>query len=410
MIAARAGLDSAGLAVLGEALADGVVVIDGHGQVCWANTAAGRLIGESVDHWIGRAGLELVHPDDLELAALSLVSVQGKAVGSPIELRIRSQMGWRLVEVVGSRYVDEHIVLVMRDLTERRRWEIAGDDIARFRSLLHNAAGLTVLLDRNGRVLSASAAITRTLGHDPEVVGGSPFADLVASDDRPAFEQALSEAVMRPSGGTAATVEVNLCTRGGLNIPFELSIVSLLDDPTVEGLVLSGHDITRLRIAQTALAELATHDSLTGLLNRGSFDEALLREWELTSRDGIDSYVVVIDLNGFKHLNDSHGHSAGDDALRQVVRALHAAARTTDVLGRLGGDEFGVLLVRCGGEAAALGFQARLCDELEREAWPGGKALTAALGYHSLKTALSPAGALHAADLAMLASKPRRSR
>jgi diguanylate cyclase (GGDEF)-like protein/PAS domain S-box-containing protein len=402
-------LDTARLAGVVDALADVVVVIGTDGIIRWANRAAADLVDGDLDSWTGRSGFELVHPDDLALAAASLETVQTKAAGTPIEVRIKSSDGWRLTELLGSRLDDDHLVLVLRDLTERRRWEVAGDDVARFRSIVHNAAGLTLLLSAEGSVMSCSASLTRCLGHDPEAVCGNPFADLVTDEDRPVFDRALAEAIGREDlGGVSATVEVNLRSRLGVEVPFELSLVCLLDDPTVQGVVVSGHDITRLRIAQDALAELAHYDSLTGLLNRRSFDDALEREWMLSQRDGIDTFVVVADLDGFKAINDRFGHSAGDDALRQVARALHACVRTTDVLGRLGGDEFGGLLVRCGGEAAAIGFVARLQEEMARRPWPFDATVGVTCAYQSLKRATSPTEALHTADLAMLAKKRDR--
>jgi diguanylate cyclase (GGDEF)-like protein/PAS domain S-box-containing protein len=399
------GLDTTRVAGL-DALADAVVVIDAAGAVRWANAAAERIIGERLAEWLGRSGLELVHPQDLTMAIRSLESIQAKQAGTPVEMRLATPAGWRLMEVLGSRLDDDHVVLVLRDLTERRRWEVAGDDVARFRSVVHNAATLTALLRRDGTVTSVSAAVTRKLGHDPEEVCGRPFADLVADDDREAFAMALHQAVHGTQpGADPVAIEVDLCSRLDVRVPFELTVVSLLDDPTAEGLVISGHDITRLRIAQDALTELATYDSLTGLLNRRSFEGALEREWLLSQRDGIDSFVAVVDLNRFKQLNDRHGHSAGDEALRQVARALHAVVRTSDILGRLGGDEFACLLVRCGGEATAIGFRARLEEELERRPWPHGSTMTAAVGYQSLKRSESPSHALHQADVAMFDAK-----
>lgn len=184
--------------------------------------------------------------------------------------------------------------------------------------------------------------------------------------------------------------------------------MSLLDDPTVGGLVVSGHDISRLRAAQEALAELAHFDALTGLPNRRAFDATLEDQWTLTSRDGIDSYVVVADLDGFKQLNDQHGHAIGDEALRQVGNALRRTVRATDVVARLGGDEFGIILIRCGGEAAAVGFEAELCERIEHACRPLPSVVSVSVGHASLRASVSAAAALHEADLSMYAKKRQR--
>ncbi len=83
-------------------LPEAVFVLDSTGSVRWANHAAERLFGWPIAEWIGRSALELVHPDDAELAIVSLDSVQQKYVGTPIEVRVQTSKGWRLVEVIGA--------------------------------------------------------------------------------------------------------------------------------------------------------------------------------------------------------------------------------------------------------------------------------------------------------------------
>ena len=391
-----------------DQLPDAVVVIDGSGTVTRGNRAAARIMGRPAEAFVGTSGLDLVHPDDLQLAALSLASVEGKEVGTPIELRLATEDGWRLVEVVGAPLENGHIALSMRDLTDRRRWEVAGGEVARFRALVQHGTTLTMLLDDDGVVISASGAISRQLGHDPELVCDQPLLRIVHPDDRILVRAAIISAAGTAPGAPATAVEARLSTAEGTHVPFELNIVSLLDDPTVGGLVVSGHDITRLHQAQAALAELAHFDALTGLPNRRAFDAALEDQWTLTARDGIDSFVVVADLDGFKVLNDEHGHATGDEALRQVGQALRRSVRATDLVARLGGDEFGIILIRCGGEPAAIGFASILRDRIEDACRCLPSPLTVSLGHASLRDADSAAAALHQADLSMYEDKRRR--
>jgi diguanylate cyclase len=163
-------------------------------------------------------------------------------------------------------------------------------------------------------------------------------------------------------------------------------------------------EVRRLREHQEVLAELAYVDSLTGLGNRRAFELHLEREWALTLRDNIDSFVVVADLDRFKQLNDSCGHAAGDLVLRQFADALRRAARSTDILARIGGDEFCVLLIRCD-ERAAHSFIARLREAMEETPWPALAQIGASLGHASLQESTSAAKALERADLAMFARK-----
>lgn len=163
-------------------------------------------------------------------------------------------------------------------------------------------------------------------------------------------------------------------------------------------------ELGRLRRHQEALVELAYRDPLTGIANRRAFDADLQREWALAARGEVDSFLVVADIDDFKALNDRLGHLAGDRALQGFADALAGAARGTDVIARIGGDEFAVLLLRCDERAVAT-FRDRLITALDRRTWPGGELLTASLGHASLQRAPSPDDALLRADLAMLARK-----
>jgi len=105
----------------------------------------------------------------------------------------------------------------------------------------------------------------------------------------------------------------------------------------------SAHDRDRQRLT-ARLHKLATRDGLTGCLTYQAFHDSLGAEAARARRNGRPFSVVLVDLDSFKHINDAHGHDVGDATLRGVVQALLAAARTTDVVGRLGGDELAVLL------------------------------------------------------------------
>jgi diguanylate cyclase (GGDEF)-like protein/PAS domain S-box-containing protein len=240
-------------------LPDAVVLVDGAGTVVWGNRAAERLFELTLDDWIGQSGLELVHPDDHEFVLRSLVTVQGKDVGTPIEIRIKAASRWRLIEMIGTpmewRGADV-ILLSMRDLTERRRYELASGREALFRSLVHNAGSIIMLVSPEGVIESVSAVITRLLGHDPEVLEGRPFVDIVTKDDRSEFATALDTARRGATSAHPVTARIGLRRHNdAAAVPFELSIVNLLDDPTVEGFVISAHDASAQVSAEQELGD-----------------------------------------------------------------------------------------------------------------------------------------------------------
>ena len=239
-------------------LPDSVVIVDEEGNVAWGNSAAERLFGRSLADDVGISGLSLVHPDDQELVLRSLTSIQDKDIGDPIEIRVESATGWRLVEIVGTPLRlsgKNHVLLCLRDLTKRRRFELASGREARFRSLVHNAGSVILLVSATGLLESASGAITRLLGLDPELIEMRPLTDIVAEADHRQVVTALREA----RGATAAhpvTVRVGLLRHDGkTTVPFEMSIVDLIEDPTVEGFVISAHDASAQVAAEHELSE-----------------------------------------------------------------------------------------------------------------------------------------------------------
>jgi diguanylate cyclase (GGDEF)-like protein/PAS domain S-box-containing protein len=328
-----------------EALPDPVFLIDTKGELVFSTSAASRVLGWAVDSWAGRSVLELVHPDDLAMVLVSLESVQGKQVGNPIDVRIATaDGGWRYLQVVGAPLtgVDglEGIIVTGRDQTQRRRFEVATDNDERFRALVHHSPVITMLLDAGGNVTSISGAFARILGHDPDLVIGTPLSSWAVPGHRSRLQRALMEA--SHSTGTV-NVEATLHHRDSeRSIPLEFHIVNLLDDPVVAGLVVSASDITALREAQASLQHLATHDALTGLANRTLLIERLGDAIERATAEAPVT-VLFIDLDRFKPVNDLLGHEAGDHLLVEVAERLRSLTRSMDMVGRLGGDEFVVI-------------------------------------------------------------------
>src|SRR5580658_2887709 len=310
-------MDRESLADITRSLPDAVVVIDQIGGVLWTNDAAERLFGRTGAALAGTNAIDVVHGDDKELARVALTSIQGKAVGTPLELRVRTGDGWRLVEVIASNLLGHSsvggLVLCIRDLTERRRWEVANDEVGRFRSLVHNASSIIMLLEPTGEVESVSAAITRLLGHDQELVEGRPLSDFVVERDRNALASTLARALDAPEWSAGpTTVEVEMLKSDGLgSVPIELSFVNLVDDPTIRGFVVSGHDISQLRATQEALDGAGTRDPLTDLPNRDSLCRHLARRLSDPK-----TAVIFLDLDGFKPINEEFGQEVGDELLR----------------------------------------------------------------------------------------------
>jgi diguanylate cyclase (GGDEF)-like protein/PAS domain S-box-containing protein len=276
--------DDARLAVLSR-LPDPVLVVDAAGRLVWGNRAAEVFFDRTLESSVGMSGLDLVHPDDLDVAVLSLLSVQEKEVGLPIEVRLLSHRGWRLVELIGAPLgtPDGALVMSMRDLTDRRTFEVANDDEAKFRSLVHNAAALMMVVSADGRIESTSGALVRLVGRDTDSIVGRPLEQLVTEEHREPLRASLAAAASSRQGGGGATV-VEVEVRHGLlgtPIPIELTIVNLLEDPTVRSFVVSGHDLTTRKQVEAELR--STLSLLSSTLD--ATDDGIL----VVDRDGVIS-------------------------------------------------------------------------------------------------------------------------
>jgi diguanylate cyclase (GGDEF)-like protein len=164
-------------------------------------------------------------------------------------------------------------------------------------------------------------------------------------------------------------------------------------------------DDARNRI--TFLERLADEDSLMPIANRRAFVRELSRMMAFAQRYGTPASVVYFDLNGLKALNDRLGHAAGDAALQHVAQTLVDSVRNTDVVGRIGGDEFGVLLVQTDEETALRKADALAAAITARPmTWQGQEiTLSAAYGTHSFHGSENASEALDAADRAMYLRK-----
>lgn len=162
-----------------------------------------------------------------------------------------------------------------------------------------------------------------------------------------------------------------------------------------------------LAVALERLNELATHDELTGAFNRRVMVERLELQAVYKARYGTLASVAMLDLDHFKRINDSHGHSVGDLALKALVRALDGALREGDILARFGGEEFLILLPLSGHEAAAQTAERLRLAVAGVELDVGGTRipLRASLGVAELKTGENVSGWLHRADQALYRAK-----
>jgi diguanylate cyclase (GGDEF)-like protein/PAS domain S-box-containing protein len=284
--------------------------------------------------------------------------------------------------------------------------QLVDSQARRSEALAQNSSDAVVVVAADGTLTSESRTLATLLGGPSPA--GRRLADLLAAlaVDPAAVHAVLERARMHP--GEVFEIELPGERAGGEPVWFGGRAVSLLGDPDVRGIVVSVHDITRRKAAEHELAHQAFHDELTGLANRTLFLDRAEQTLRRAARTGTAPTVLCLDLDGFKDVNDSLGHLAGDELLRTVASRLEGVVRSADTVARMGGDEFAVLVDgTSGGPAEASALAERVLVVLGEPIDLDGQRVTisASVGIVAAEPESTPLSLLRDGDIAMYRAK-----
>jgi diguanylate cyclase (GGDEF)-like protein/PAS domain S-box-containing protein len=285
-----------------------------------------------------------------------------------------------------------------------------------FESFAEYFADVLCRVSLDSSIIFASPSCMSLLGYTQEEMVGKLPPELVPPEDLPIVLQAFQN-VLRPDF-VSHFVTARIIRKDGSHVWVE-SIARIIRDPDTDQpveFVMVWRDITERKQLEQQLEALAMTDSLTGLLNRRAFDAAFDHEWGRVLRDASETSLLLLDIDHFKKMNDTYGHTTGDDCLRIIARTLTLAIhRPTDIVARYGGEEFAVILPRTELTGAMIVAE-RIRQEIEELRIPhagnreGGGFVTVSIGT---ATALArhgssykmPDSLLMAADTALYKAK-----
>jgi diguanylate cyclase (GGDEF)-like protein/PAS domain S-box-containing protein len=282
------------------------------------------------------------------------------------------------------------------------------DSERRFHSAFTHASIGMALVSVDGRVLQANLALLTLLGRASDELIGQDFAAHVVPADQAMLTEQLARAHRREV--ESFTIELQCRRRDGQDIWIALHSSFFTEaNSAAPCLILQVQDITARRQAEQQLHHIAFHDGLTGLPNRRRFNQLLDRAVERARIDPAQGFgVMFLDCDRFKLINDSMGHSVGDEFLVHVARCVQEHVRPSDVVARLGGDEFAVLLDGAVDEKAVAGMADRLLAALREPLMVGDLSVSSSVSIGITCSTFGYAtreDVLRDADLAMYRAK-----
>ena len=381
MAAAEASLDAFGL--LESVRNDRGEIVDF--RILYVNPNVERLAGRPRSELVGQMLCSVMPAltDSPMFARFLKVVDSGEPLNEEFEVNIPSiSASWLRSQVVK---LGDGLAVTFSDISKTRATQERYAHLAEFTdSIFQNSPFTIVATDRNGLITAMNAAAEKLTGYSrAELVGKAPLT--VLHDEKELLGKALGinpAAALDEVGFQALTADVTadevkeqewtLVRRDGARTPINLAMRAVITDTgDVTGYISIAFDITERRQMLDYVTHLATHDQLTGLAGRALLQDKTVHAVELARRYGTKVAVFVVDLDHFKRLNDSLGHAAGDQLLIEAARRLSRSVRSTDVVARVGGDEFVVVMPDITTvedvEQCAVNLVARLAPEISIE-------------------------------------------
>ncbi|MCP4001333.1 MAG: EAL domain-containing protein [Gammaproteobacteria bacterium] len=333
-----------------------VILVHGE-QIMFANHEAGELLGKPPETLVGCDVTDVIHPAYRSRAS-SVIEEQlaggQQAVRYELQL-IDADRHARWVEATGNRmrYHGRSVILtVARDITYKKSVEATlGQGRRQAQITLESLGEGVITADISANIDYMNAAAEKLIGTNRDEVMGKAFSEvvkLVDEGDRRDLGDPVSRSLVKRQRVSMGRRALLMSMDGSNEVSIDVAVSPIVGpNDIVTGAVIIMRDVGELRGLTREMSYQASHDALTGLVNRREFERQVNRALDQVKTE--DGYHVLcyMDLDRFKVVNDTCGHLAGDNMLREVATLLREHVRDSDIVARLGGDEFSLLLTGC---------------------------------------------------------------
>ena len=335
---------------------DLVVKVDPENRFLFVSPSYCQVFGKTEAELLGNTFMPLVHEEDRDSTAKAMEDLFRPPYRDYHEQRALTPLGWRWFGWADTAVQDENgqvvaVVGVGRDITERKQAEEALFEAKeRAQVTLHSIGDAVITTDRHAIVDYLNPVAEVLTGWTTAEAQGHPLSEVFRIVNEQTRQPAPDpiERCLREGKTVGLANHSVLLGRHGQEHPIDDSAAPIRGrDGQVLGAVLVFHDITETRRLTRQLEHDATHDALTGLINRREFERRLERALTSAQEYRARHALCYLDLDQFKVVNDTAGHAAGDELLRQIKTLLSHMFRERDTLARIGGDEFGLLIDNC---------------------------------------------------------------